>query len=213
MTKRTAVAVRVTTRPAKPVVPPDIREMEAAEKALQESYNSLSRHLRMHRGCRDEGLAPNAGSILYKLWISDKLTKQQLYGWQCFYDDVKAEWGSSNSLVASMNGGGASEGNYPSREMQRSRVGPSARLTKEGVRANEVLGRLHNHERGLLEQLVRDAYHTEGNKEIHRHTLPYLGNILAGYRDNRQCIAAAVSAIQRLLSSLGEAYGLEPFET
>lgn len=209
MSKRQTV--RVSTSPAKPQVHPDIREMQAAEKALQESYNSLSRLLRAHRPCRDEALAPNHGSMLHAMWSKGQLSPQQAKGWQSFYDDLKRALGSSNSLVASMEGGSTQD--YASRELQKARPGPSAHWNHHQARMEQVIDGLHNHERGLLEQLVRDALRTEGHKEIHAHTLPYLGNILSGYKDNRQCISAAVSAIQRLLSSLGEAYDCKPIES
>jgi hypothetical protein len=208
MSKRHSVAVRVSTSPSKPAVHPDIREMQAAEKALQESYNSLSRHLRAHRGCRDETLAPNHGSMLHGMWSKGQLSQQQLKGWQSFYGDLKRAIGSSNSLVASMEGGSTQD--YASRELQKARPGPSAHWNHHQARMEQVIDNLHNHERGLLEQLVRDALRTEGYKDVHAHTLAYLGNILSGYVDNRQCISAAVSATQRLLSSLGEAYGHKP---
>jgi hypothetical protein len=210
---RKPAEVRVTVIATKPPSQ-DVREMEAAEKALQASYNSLSTHLRMHRPCQDEALAPNYGSILYKLYQQKKLTKQQLYGWSFFWDDLRRERDreSSQSMVMGVEGG-ASQGNYASRELRKKVPGPSARLTKEGERARAIWHSLRSHERGLLDQMIRDALRTEGYKEVHAHTVDYLGGILSGYADNRQKIAAGVSAIQRLLSSIAEAYGVQPFET
>lgn len=205
MTKRGAVAVRVT-------VHADIREMQASEKALQESYNSLSGFLRMHRPCRDEPLAPNPGGILHRLWGRGHLTKQQLYGWQTFWSDLRKERESSNALVGSL-AGGSSEGNYPAREMQRATPGPSTRLTREGERARQVWHLLHKHERGLLEQLIRDTLRTEGYKEVHAHSMDYLGKVLSGYSDNRQAVAAATRAVQGVLTSIAEKYNFQPFET
>lgn len=190
----------------------DIHQILASEKALQESYNSLDKHLRMHRPCRDDALAPNYGSELHKLWQKGHLSKQQLYGWQMFYDDLKRAQGSSMSMVSSMSGGG-SEGSYASRELQKERPGPTTYWNKQAARLEDILGNLHDHERGLLVQLVRDALRSEGYKEIHAHTLGYLGNIMTGYKDNRQAIAGAVSRVQALLCSLAEGYGVQPFET
>lgn len=204
-----AVAVRVTSTPARNPVPPDIREMLASEKALQESYISLSNLLRMHRGCQETNLAPNHGSILHGMYAKGQLTWQQLKGWQKFYADLKGALGVSGSVVSSYSGGPA-EGNYASRELQRETPGPTAKWNDQSVRLAETWGLLRRHERGLLEQLIRDAIRTEGYKDVHAHTLAYLGNILSGYSDNRQCNAAAVSAIQRLLTSIAENYGVKP---
>jgi hypothetical protein len=190
----------------------DIHQILASERAIQESYNSLDKYLRMHRPCRDDGLAPNHGSELHKLWQKGHLSKQQLYGWQMFYDDLKRAQGSSMSLISSMSGGG-SEGNYASRELQKSRPGHSSYWNKQAARLEDILGNLHDHERGLLVQLVRDALRSEGHKEIHAHTLAYLGSIMTGYRDNRQAIAGAVARVQALLTSLAESYGVQPFDS
>lgn len=189
---------------------PDIQEILASEKAMLESYNSLDRHLRLHRPCHEEGLAPNHGSHLHSLWQKGHLTKQQLYGWQMFYDDLKRAKGASNSIVSSMGGGSTMD--YASRQLQRSRPGHTSAWNMQAARLDEVLGGLHDHERGLLVQLVRDALRTEGFKEIHAHTLPYLGSVLSGYKDNRQSISAAVSRIQALLTSIAEKYNVLPFE-
>ena len=204
MSKR-AVSVRVE-------IHSDIREMESAEKALQASYHSLSQHLRAHRACRDEPLAPNHGGILSAMFAKGQLTEPQLKGWKRFWDDLRKERESSNAMVGSLTGG-SSGGSYSSRELQKARPGPSTRLTEGGARARWVAQSLHFHERGLLEQLIRDTLRTEGYKEIHAHSLSSLGGLLAGYRDNRQCNAAAVSAIQRLLSSIAEKYGVQQFQS
>lgn len=212
--RATAVAppsVLVSSRPMRDPVPPDIREMLASEKALQASYNSLSHHLKMHRGCQKNTLAPNHGSILHGMYMArgGQLTWQQLKGWQMFYADLKGALGSSGSVVSAYSGG-ASEGNYASRELQKETPGPTTHWNDHSVRLGQTWAMLRRHERGLLEQLIRDAIRTEGYKDVHAHSLAYLGNILSGYADNRQCNAAAVSAIQRLLSSIAEIYGVKP---
>jgi hypothetical protein len=205
----TVTHVRASTQPRRDPVPQDIREMLASEKALQASYNSLSHHLRMHRGCQQDNLAPNHGSILHSMWQKKQLTWMQLKGWQKFYIDLKGALGSSGSVVSSYSGGQA-EGNYASRELQRETPGPSANWNDHSERLGQTWALLRRHERGLLEQLIRDTIRTEGYKDVHAHSLAYLGNILSGYSDNRQCNAAAVSAIQRLLTSIAENYGVTP---
>lgn len=191
-------------------VPSDIREMLASEKALQESYNSLDQHLRVHRPCQDEALAPNYGGMLYRMWQQKKLTKQQLDGWQSFWEDLMKAAGSSNSVVASLEGGSTVD--YATRELQKARPGPAAHWNLHAVRVTEAWNSLRKHERGLLAQVIRDTLRTEGNKDIHAHSVDYLGGILSGYHDNRQKIAAGVSAIQRLLISIAEFYGFQPFD-
>jgi hypothetical protein len=209
--RKVAATVRVTVlTPTAHSSLPDIQEILASEKALLESYNSLDKHLRLHRPCHDEGLAPNHGSHLHALWAKGQLSKQQLYGWQMFYDDLKRAKGASNSVVSSMGGGSTVD--YANRQLQRSKPGHTSGWNKQAARLDEILGGLHDHERGLLVQLVRDALRTEGFKEIHAHTLPYLGSVLSGYRDNRQSISAAVSRIQALLTSIAERYNVLPFE-
>ena len=207
--RKVAPTVRVTVLQASGDKLPDIQEILASEKILLESYNSLDKHLRMHRPCQDDGVAPNHGSHLHALWGKGQLSKQQLYGWMMFYDDLKKAKGASNSVVSSMGGGSTVD--YASRQLQRSRPGHTSGWNKQAARLEDVLGGLHDHERGLLVQLVRDALRTEGFKEIHAHTLPYLGNVLSGYRDNRQAISAAVSRIQALLTSIAEKYNVLPF--
>lgn len=201
---------RVDHKP-KAMAAAEVRKMVESEARVRDSYNSLSHHLRMHRGCDDEKLAPNHGGIMHGLWLKEQLTRQQLKAWQWFYDDLRCAMGSSNALVASATGGGANGGNQASRQLEKAYPGHSSYWNEQANRVEEVIGKLRGHEKGLLEQLVRDTLRTEGHKDVHAHDLRYLGNILSGYRDDRQKIAAAVSAIQRMLSSLAEIYGIPYF--
>lgn len=84
-------------------------------------------------------------------------------------------------------------------------------ITPAGAQFQEIWEFLREEERGLVEQLTRDYYRASGEREIHAPTLPTLGFILSGYRDNRQQIAAGVTAIQRLLNSVAQFYRLPIF--
>ena len=188
----------------------EFRQMAEAEKRLQESYNSLSHFLKMHRPCDDGAIVPISGTFLFKMFVKGQLNRKQLTAWHWLYGDIKTAKGSTNGMISSAEGS-ASSADYATRQMERSRPGHSTYWNSQAARLQTVLESLRAHEYGLLQQVVRDYLHHDGYKEIHAHTLPYLGGILTNYKDNRQQIAAAVSAIQRLLSSVGEAYGVPDY--
>lgn len=187
----------------------EISQMLEAEKRLQDSYNSLNQHLRMHRQCRDEKLEPVDGSILHQLWRKGQLSRQQLMAWHRWYADMHRALGSTDKLSVSYlerSDGGGSGGNDAA-----AYHGPGTYWNAEAAKVEEVWGKLRRHERGLIEQLFRDVLRHSGIKEMHAHDLRYLGGILSGYNDDRQKIAAGVSAIQRLLISLAEIYCVPAF--
>jgi hypothetical protein len=188
------------------------REVEAmldGEKRLQDSYNSLSQHLRMHRQCRDENLEPTDGSIIHKLWQKGQLSRQQLMAWHRWFTDIRRAAGNTDKLSVSYQQ--RSDGTGSGGNDAAAYYGPLTNWNAEFSRIEQIWGRLRNHEKGLIEQLFRDAIRCSGLKEIHSHDLRYLGGMLSGYNDDRQKIAAGVSAIQRLLASLAEEYQIPHF--
>lgn len=192
-----ATAVAVTTD--------DIEKALAGEASVS-SYMSLSYHLRMHRPCRDDDLEPTDGSRLHVLWRKGQLTRQQLKGWQLWFSDVLDAIGNSNGLCIGYEprGDGGSASND-----HAAFYGPSTYWNAAQYRVEWSWSQLHFHERGLLAQLLLDALEHLGVKGIHAHDFRYLGGFMSGYNDNRQQIAACVSAVQRLLTSLAETYNVK----
>lgn len=211
MSNRTSAKPRKKMSARNGVVAREVKDLVEvdAEANVRDSYNSLNHYLKMHRSCRDEGLEPNEGSILNTLWRKGQLSRQQAMAWQWWYQDMRRAIGNTNALHVGYSG--ASEGNFVSREAERAYPGHSTYWTAEAAKIEEVWERLRDHERGLIEQLFRDTLRTEGLKEVHAHDLKYIGNFLSGYNDDRQKIAAGVSAIQRLLTSLAEIYRIPHF--
>lgn len=182
----------------------EVEEMLDGEKRLQDSYHSLSQHLRMHRRCVDENLEPIEGSIIHKLWGKGQLTRQQLMAWHRWFTDMRRAAGNTDKLSVSYQQ--RSDGTGSGGNDAAAYHGPLTNWNAEFSRIEQVWGALRSHEKGLMEQLFRDAIRCSGVKEIHSHNLSYIGGMLSGYGDNRQQIAAGVSAVQRLLSSLAELY-------
>jgi hypothetical protein len=181
----------------------EIEQALASEAQVAASYMSLSHHLRMHRACRDDELEPVDGSIVHQLWRKGQLTRQQLSAWRQWLADMNAAHGSTNGLCIGYEprGDGGSTSND-----HAAYHGPGTYWNAAQSRVEQVWKSLRFHERGLIEQLFRDFLKHSGVKQIHSHDLQYLGGFLSGYNDNRQKISAGGSAIQRLLTSLGEIY-------
>jgi hypothetical protein len=186
----------------------EIEAMEEADKRLQDSYHSLSAYIRVHRRCVDDKLEPTDGTILHTLWRKGQLTRQHLTAWDRWWRDLKNAAGKSAKLIGNYEGGvdGGGGGND-----NAAYYGPGTYWTDGAYRVEEVWKRLRMHEKGLMEQLIRDSLRKEGLKDIHAHDLRYLGGALSGYNDDRQKISAGVSAVQRLLSSLAEIYAIPHF--
>lgn len=187
----------------------EIDQMLDAERRLQDSYNSLSHHLRMHRKCVDDTLEPVGGSILHHLWRKGQLSRHQLIAWQKWYSDMRRALGNTNKLSVQYRE--ASDGGSPGGNDTAAFHGPLTYWNAQAAKVEEIWGKLRGHERGLIEQLFRDALRNDGCKSLHAHDLKYLGGILSGYNDDRQRVAAGVSAIQRLLNSLAEIYRVPHF--
>lgn len=192
-----------------PQVADEIGRMLDAEKRLQDSYNSLSYHLRMHRRCVDEKLEPAEGSILHQLWRKGHLSRQQLIAWHRWLSDMRRALGKTDKLTVSYEER-ADSGGSGSNDATAFH-GPGTYWTAEAAKVEIVWEKLRSHEKGLIEQLFRDTLRHSGYKEVHAHDLRYLGGIMSGYNDDRQKIAAGVSAIQRLLATLAEIYQVPHF--
>lgn len=200
MAKKRSKAVTAPVRDI--VTAEDVEKLLGGEARFTESYHSLNHFLRQHRRCVDDGLEPIDGSILHQLWRKGQLTRQQLIAWRTWFADMNHAVGSSNKLTASYEprGDGSASNDVVAFH------GPGTYWSAAQSRIEAVWAALRCHERGLIEQLFRDALKHSGFKTIHAHDLRYLGGFLSGYNDDRQKISAGVSAIQRLLTSLAEIY-------
>ena len=168
----------------------------------------------------DEDLILQDGSMLEDMRRRGKLRRHQIVAWQKWNCLISAH-GSTNGMVSSYeeqvdkSGPGAADAYmFESRAaLERAIVKshPYIYITPAGVEFQAVWGYLRREERGLIEQITRDYHRASGNRDINAPTIAALGFVLSGYHDNRQQIAAGVTAVQRLLNSVAEFYGLPSF--
>jgi hypothetical protein len=201
-------------------LPPSITvdEIQAAieaENRTRNSYHSLSAYVRKHIGCTSSELEPPYGTFIHRMWSRGQLRYRQLKAWQMFTQDLERSYGNTGPLCASYSDRIAApltdtiNYGYDDDEPISGKAVAGISLAtwnSEHSSLQQKYDNLRREERGLIEQLIRDYIRATRGIKIHCHDAAYIGSFISGYTDNRQCIAAFVSRVQAILSSLADMY-------
>jgi hypothetical protein len=145
---------------------------------------------------RSRKYAPPQDTVVYRLWKSGQLNKQQCVAVERVFEDAVSATGDSKGQVSS-----------PSERVDVS--GVSQKLPKlqnpAMTRLIHLMEWLHGHERQLLVLIIKDFHRSIPNSKLEP---KFLGALTSGYVNGDQAHANGVGKIQDLLNSLVEFYNI-----